>query len=274
MKHKIDVMISTRDRHTETCLLLQSLRTQSFQNFDIIIIDESQTPILMNYPFITMIARLKLENHCVKVIRNNVSGGVCFARNMMIDEQMKNHTDADLCLRVDDDVILQPDFLQRLVSVIDKGFDLASGVVPLLGFPEHIREAEYIFPVINYHELNDKGELSIRHDDCGFCYDKSDILPTAQFRTNCLYKYKLHTDGIRYPKNLTNVGFREELHFSFQALIKGYKIGVDTGAVAYHTQTPSGGVRCTDYNQNVALDEETTNKWIKKQFEKKGDFLK
>ena len=35
--HKIDIMISTKDRPTELALLLQSLRSQTFQNFDIFI---------------------------------------------------------------------------------------------------------------------------------------------------------------------------------------------------------------------------------------------
>ena len=109
-------------------------------------------------------------------------------------------------------------------------------------------------------------------DECAYCYIEDEIIPTHQFRTNCLYKSKINKK-VRYPDNLTTVAFREEGFFSFSAIINGYKLAVRTGAVCYHLQTPSGGNRREDYANCVKIDEETWRKWLIKQFEKYGDFL-
>jgi glycosyltransferase involved in cell wall biosynthesis len=270
-KNRVTIHISSKDRHTELALLLESLRHQSFQDFDVIILDDaSGAPIGSSYFIQYYLNRLKLEGHKVKLLRNNVSFGCCAARNKLIDE---DSFDNEYTFRCDDDVLLKEDYIERLVNVIEKyGYDMASGVVPHFGVPEMIRETKFISPIINKHELNDKGELIMNNDDCGYCYDKYEVLPTDQFRTNCLYKSEINKK-ISYPVNLSTVAFREEGFFSMGAIIEGYKIGVDTGAICWHLQCPSGGNRRPDYAQCVQLDEETWRKWLKMKFDKHGDFL-
>jgi hypothetical protein len=112
-------------------------------------------------------------------------------------------------------------------------------------------------------------------DDCGFRYlddNINNIFPTHQFRTNCLYKKEIQ-EKVRYPDNLTTVAFREEGYFSFGAILEGYKIGVDVGAISWHLRCPSGGNRRIDYNECVSLDDETFRKWIKRKFETYGNFI-
>ena len=45
----IAILINVRDRPTELVLLLQSLRTQSYQDFDIFILDDQSGTQLINY---------------------------------------------------------------------------------------------------------------------------------------------------------------------------------------------------------------------------------
>ncbi len=270
MENRITIHICNRDRWTELALLLQSLRAQTYQNFDILILDDaSGTPIGQSQFLSSLFNRVKLEGHRLKLIRNDVSFGCCYARNKCIeDDDFEN----SLTCRLDDDVILQPDFLERLINVIKQGYDMASGVVPLLAHPEIKREINFVKPIINEHKFDDKGNLILQKDELGYCYIEDEIIPTHQFRTNCLYKSEIN-EKVRYPDGLSNVAFREEGFFSFKAIIAGYKIGIDTGAVAYHLQTSSGGNRCPDYAEKVKIDDETFKEWCKKQFEKVGDFL-
>ncbi len=270
MENRITLHIANRDRWTELALLLQSLRTQTYQNFDVIILDDaSGTPIVQSQFLQALFNRLKLEGHKLKVIRNDVSYGCCYARNKCIE---KDDFENLYTLRLDDDVILEPDYIQRLMNVIGLGYDMATGVVPLLAHPELKREIKFVKPIINEHKFDKEGNLILQKDELGFCYIEDEILPTHQFRTNCLYKSVINKK-VRYPDNLTSVAFREEGFFSFNVIIEGYKIAVDTGAVAYHLQTQSGGNRRTDYAECVKIDDETFKKWCKKQFEKHGDFL-
>ena len=271
MENRITIHIATKDRHTELALVLQSLRTQTYQNWDLIILDDaSGAPVVNAYFLNSIITRLKLEKHKVKILRNNNSFGCCFARNMCIE---KDDFDNPLTLRLDDDILPNSDYIQKLLDVIDAGYDMASGVIPNLNTPEIKREVKFVGSIINRHEFDKSGQLIAQADDCGACFIEEVILPTHQFRTNCLYKSEINKK-IKYPDNLTSVAFREEGFFSLGAIIEGYKIGVHTGAVCYHLCTPSGGNRRQDYAQCVTLDNETFVKWCKKQYDKHGDFLK
>ena len=265
---RITIMVASKDRHSEIALLIQSLRTQTYQGWDLVILDECQTPIEVCDYLAKLLNRIRLENHCVKVFKNEVSLGVCNARNMLIKLDYFNNP---YVARLDDDVILESDYLKRLVDVIEiNGYDIASGVTPLLGSPDVIRNADEIGFVINEKEIDQEGNIVKHGDDCGYTYNKSKIFPTHEFRSNALMKKEVLDAGVRYPTNLSPVGFREEAFFSFSAQYKGFKIGVDTSAVAYHLVTPSGGCRFIDYADKVQSDDKYFRKWVKEKFESEG----
>lgn len=271
MENRITVHILTRDRHSELALLLQSLRAQTFQDFDVLILDDaSGNPILNCYFITSLINRMKLEGHRFKLIRNDISFGCCYGRNKCVDEDTFENP---LTLRLDDDVILESEYIEKLLMVINEGYDMASGIIPNLSHPELKRKIEFVKPIINKHEFDKEGNLIKQNDDCGFCYLEDEIIPTHQFRTNCLYKSEINKK-IKYPENLTSVAFREEGFFSLMAILEGYKLAVHTGAIAWHLQTPSGGNRKPDYAECVKIDNETFKKWCKKKFKEKGNFLK
>lgn len=267
---RISLHVTTKDRHTETALLLQSLRTQTYQDWDLVIHDDASGMPLFQAHFISsLIARLKLEGHAVVQLRSNMSKGVCNGRNMCIKHDNLGNP---LTCRLDDDVLLEPDYLEKLVEAINQGYDLVSGVIPLLMMPEHVRETKHLGSVINLHRFDEEGNLVEFRDECAYCYDKDIILSTHQFRTHALYRSELHK-VFSYPENLSMSGFREEGFVSLKLLSEGKKLAVRTGAVAYHLQTPSGGCRSPTYDENVQLDHASWLKFAKKLYGEKGDFL-
>lgn len=270
--HKIDIMLCTKDRPTEVALLLQSLRTQTFQNFDVFIYDDRSGVPLQNYHFLnTIINRMKLENHIITLWRNEIPYGVTRLRKIMADKIIELGT-GNLILRLDDDNLLQPDYIERLVKVIDSGYDIASGVVPHCGIPFIKRETKYVEPFISDVKLNDKGEIIYFGDDCGMEYLDNKIIPSVNFRSMALIKKEVHKE-VSYEDNLGFCSFREEQWFSFRALLKGFKIGVDTGAVAYHLQTPSGGERTHEYQNGLQTNHELLSNFCQRIYKEKGDFL-
>ena len=269
--NNIAVHICTKDRPTEVALLLQSLRTQTCQNFNCVILDDgSGTPIINHYFVNYMIERMKQEGHKIVVIRNDAPSGVSSARQQLVDYTMKYGDEKYIC-RVDDDVLLEPNYLDELIEVIYHGYDLASGItVPFVGMPI-VRDINSIGDVIGECQLNDKGELILNMDDCVTLFTEKKILPTHHFRSCALYKKELHEAGVDYINKLSRNGFREEQILSFKAILKGFKLGVNTMAINYHLQTPSGGEKDTmnmcGFNQDRF--EETT----KRMFEDYGDFI-
>jgi len=270
--HKVDIMICTKDRPTEVALLLQSLRTQTFQNWDLYIYDDRSGVPIQNYNFIqAMVNRLKLENHCVFIWRNDLPLGVTRLRQIMVERILEVGT-GDLILRLDDDNLPEPDYIERLVKCIDMGYDIASGLVPHCAIPFIKQETKFVKPFISDVRLNDKGEIIYFGDDCGMEYIEKEIIPSVNFRSMALIKKEVH-QKVKYEDNLGFCSFREEQFFSFRAILEGFHIVVDTGAIAWHLNTPSGGERTQQYYDGLQQNHELLNKFCQKIYKEKGDFL-
>lgn len=269
---KIDIMICTKDRPSELALLLQSLRTQTHQDFDIYIYDDRSGMLIQQHHFlITLINRIKLEGHNVVIWRNQIPYGVTRLRRMMVEKIMKIGK-GEAILRLDDDNLLNPDYIERLIKVLDAGYDIASGIVPPTGMAMIKRDANRIKDFISDVKMDAEGNIIYFGDDCGFEFYNNKIIPSPNFRSMALIKKEVHKE-VEYEDNLGFCSFREEQFFSFRALVKGFKIGVDTGAIAYHMQTPSGGERTQEYQTELQSNHELLNKFTKKLFAKHGDFL-
>ncbi len=270
--HKVDIMICTKDRPTEIGLLLQSLRTQTFQNFDVYIYDDRSGVPIQNYHFIQQIvSRMKLENHNVTIWRNEIPYGVTRLRRVMV-EKILEIGNGDSILRLDDDNLPEPDYIERLVKCLDDDWDIASGLVPGCGMSFIKRKTEFVKPFISDVKLNEKGEIVYFGDDCGMEYMEKEVIPSPNFRSMALIKKEVH-EKVKYEDNLGFCSFREEQFFSFRALLEGFKICVDTGAIARHLNTPSGGERTQSYYDGLQTNNELLNKFCQKIFKEKGDFL-
>ncbi len=269
---KVDVMICTKDRPSEIGLLLQSLRTQTHQDFDIYIHDDrSGMPILQHHFIQAIINQLKLEGHHVIVWRNNIPLGVTRLRQQTVDKIM-DIGKGESILRLDDDNLLEPDYIERLVKCLNEGYDIASGLVPPCGVPQTARETKYIKPFISDVKMDDKGQIIHFGDECGFKYLEKEILPSVNFRSMALIKKSVH-EKVKYEDNLGFCSFREEQFFSFRALLAGFKICVDTGVVAYHLNTPSGGERTKEYSDGLNTNHEILNQLCQKWHGEHGNFL-
>lgn len=266
---RVSIHVATKDRHSEIACLLVSLRTQTFQDWDLVLLDESQTPLELHVPTMFLLNRLKQEGHHINYVRNDKSRGVCNARNLCIENDPFNN---EYICRLDDDVVIDPDYLEKLVNVIKSGYDIASGITPLMNQAELVRDMERLKGKVNGLDFNDVGDITYYGDDCGMSYDTDEkycIAPADHFRSCAMYKSEIH-DHFKYETNLSPVGFREESFFSLRARWLGYKIGVDLSAKAWHFVTPSGGCRFDNYPDLVRQDNETFVKWAKRMFKKNG----
>jgi len=271
MTERIAIMIAVRDRPTELAMLLQSLYTQTYQDFDIFIRDDCGGTPLNVYHFLNcMIMRMQLSGHKVIINRNDFGLGVSKNRQALV-EDVKKYKDYPLMARIDDDVILESDFLERLVKTLNKGFTLVSGVTPPMVQPVLKREK---LPLIgNQVVLDNEGNYILNNDDFGNLFYDEKIIPAHHFRSSALYKSKIHEKVNYTPTKLTKHGFREEQIFSYKCLMEGFKIGVDTGAIAWHQLTPSGGERFAESNELVKQNEEVLKEFTKEHKDKLNEIF-
>lgn len=267
MNERVSIHVSTRDRHSELMVLLQSLRYQTFQEFDVCIVDSSQTPAWGHPTIQALITRMQMEGHGFRFAQAEVEGN-CQKRNQLI--KIDNFGNPYI-LRLDDDVFIEKDYIERLVNVMRQGYDIASGVTPYAGMPEFRRETQFVKPIINRMDFENRRI----GDDCGVAYCESEIIPAHSARSCFMFRRELLDAGIRFEEGLTNVAFREEQFFCLRAAWAGFnKFAVDTGAIAWHLMTQSGGCRYPNYSQLVQADDFRFWTWCDRQYKKRGSPFK
>jgi len=269
---KVDVNIISKNREPYLYGLLLSLKYQTHKNFDVYILDDgSQMPLQNNHYLMTLIQRLKFEGHRVELIRQDRSQGIVKSRQKLVEHTLENGT-GEAILRLDDDTFLEDNYIENLVNVLEMGYDIASGITPPAGNPLMERDIDFVSPVINRCVLDNEGNFIINSDDCGHSYYNNKVLLADHFRSAALIKKEVHK-VIAYEEVFTNCGFREEQFFSFRAILAGFKIGVDTGAIMWHCLAPSGGDRKQEY-QNLALEnQKMLNRYTRKWYKENGDFI-
>lgn len=275
VNRRVAVLICYKDRPSEVAMLLESLYFQTYQNFDIFMLDDqSGTPLQTYHFFNCIVNRMIYSNHKMFIHKTEFPHGVSKARQKIVDIALSSGRKYDFFMRVDDDVVLEKDFIERLINVIDQGYDLASGVTPPMHVPIFVREPKYIGEIINRVILDNNGNYVFNGDDCGMLYTESVILPAHHFRSSALYKVEIH-DKVNYlPTKLTKHGFREEQIFSYKMLMSGLKIGVDTGAIAWHQMTPSGGERFSDSAQLIQINQGVLEEFTKENKEELNRIFK
>ena len=256
------VLINVKDRPTELAMLLESLMFQTYQNFDVFILDDVSGTPLTNYHFFNcIVSLLRRKKIKVYVDRTQFPHGVSKARQSIVDWAMKG--EYEYFCRVDDDVVLEPDFLQKLINVIEQDYDISSGVTPPMGIPTFVRNPITLKGIANRVILDEEGNYILNADDCGSQYTSGEILPMHHFRSSALMKREV-LEKVKYlPTKLTKHGFREEQIFSYKAIMKGFKIGVDLGAIAWHQLTPSGGERFAESNELVKINQQVLEEFTK-----------
>ncbi len=125
----IDILIPTYRRSAALAVTLTSLLAQSCRSFRIVISDQTEDSDLMASGEVQAVLRvLRTHGHTVDVYRNLPRRGIAEQRQFLLDRATSLY-----CLFLDDDLILEPDVVERMLIAIqeeDCGF-VGSAVIGL-----------------------------------------------------------------------------------------------------------------------------------------------
>jgi len=234
---RIAVAIPTKNRPSYLAALLASLVSQSFQNWLLVINDSSDTPIEEHAAIQDLLTLIKSMGHPVQTIHTQ-SG---WDRHQQAMDAVP--PDVEVIVRVDDDVMLTPHFLED----IQKPFRLfADRPVAAVGgcIPEpHLRALDLDLQLTEKNWAPTVDEPSWRLQ--GNHYTTREVLEVEALLGHaiCYRRSAVAAVGGWAVKGYSHHAYREETDVCMRLRAAAYELLVTTEALAWHLYSPAGGSR-------------------------------
>lgn len=133
----VDVLIPTYRRKTGLAIVLTSLLGQRFTDFDVIVSDQTpeEEAYLDSAEIRALVAALAYHGHRVRLLRNLPARGIAQQRQFLLEQAT-----APYVQYLDDDLILEPGVLERMVETIRReGCGFVGCAAAGLGWLEDVR---------------------------------------------------------------------------------------------------------------------------------------
>lgn len=133
----VDVLIPTYGRKTGLAMVLTSLLGQTFTDFDVIVSDQTdeQDGYLDSIEIQTAVQALRYHGHRVHLHRNLPRRGLAQQRQFLLEQSA-----ALLVHYLDDDVVIEPRVMERLLSVVQaNGCGFAGAAAAGLNYLDDVR---------------------------------------------------------------------------------------------------------------------------------------
>lgn len=215
---RVSVIIPTKNRRTDLEETIRTLLVQTRMADELIIVDQSQTESL-----------LQTSPLSLKYINNPEITGASQARN----EGMKQAT-GDFWLFLDDDVVLEPDFIEKLLAAYAPGVTGVSGII-----------TNYSAPPIMQRILTAIFQLGPFHDGRqAIYYDAERLAGSAPIKvsgfTGGLMSFRAdEIRGLWFDENLHGACFAEDIDFCAR-LPRNSVLLITPQARLLHKRSPEG----------------------------------
>lgn len=133
---QVDVLVPTRNRPAALAATLATLVGQQYQGFDVIVSDQSDGDASYDCGEVRSVVRLlQARGHRVTLQRNLPRRGLAQQRQFLLD-----HSTAPYVLYLDDDVLLEPEQIGRMLAALrEAGCGFVGSAVIGLSFRDDVR---------------------------------------------------------------------------------------------------------------------------------------
>jgi len=132
----VDILIPAYTRPGALAATLTALMPQTFKDFRVVVSDQSEDSDLIDaYEVIAVVRILRTHGHVVDVFKHTPPRGMAEQRQFLLDQ-----ASAPYVLFIDDDIILEPDMVERLLKAIrEEGCGFVGAAVVGLSFIKDVR---------------------------------------------------------------------------------------------------------------------------------------
>ncbi len=234
---RVNVCVATKNRTDMLHQLLWSLIRQERREWDLVIVDDSDVPVkwesLGVYP--RLFREIIRTGHDIRVAPGpGVSRiGAAYQAGFQTAKQ-----DNPLFLRVDDDSWLEPDYLSRLVAVMERDDVAACG-----GLFLHPGSDIETLPADDDRLKHARiAHLSDTVNIQWFRHAQADLIPVEHLTANILFSSRWLERVGGFESILYNQ-HRDETQVTWRLHVEGGRLFVNPAAVAWHLRGVNGGAR-------------------------------
>jgi len=242
---QIEVGIPTKDRYEHLALALWSVAEQTYQDFKITIIDDSDDrKDVRELPYILPILnRLDSEGHAWRLFYGDKKGP---------HWALQKAIDLSRCPYVflfDDDAILDTKCLEHLVEAWNEVEKNTPGKIaavgPIVTIPGANREFYYLPEGYKWFKRYNGfiDEYGMCYGDHIWRYHPNDELQECSNLQGFLFDLEKAKEIGGFDLNYNITAFRTETDFCYSLFKKGYKLYVQPKALIWHSHSPVGGIR-------------------------------
>ncbi len=255
---RVLIDIVTRDRHSYLCSLITSLLGQTFKNWDVIIeCDDIDDSMPADHQIMNIMDRCMHEGHVWRIIRSHRQGPhMAHDRTLQMAKDDPNVKYKLVC-RIDDDIYVRPDFLEKLFDVYLKDTKAEIAAVSGVYLNPKRSEAEQTAPPNFESDINYAGKIDHNVPWPYICvYPKGTGLRAVEhLYSSFMYRLEAAVAIGGYCKRFSQIGHREESDFSYRFTLAGWKQYIHPEAIGFHFSAPGGGIRANNINNRQQLAE-------------------
>lgn len=240
MNANVTAIVSTKDRYfTSLPHLLISIAMQTVKPDKLIIYDDGEHKDLRNEQI--------YQNIFLLLQQKGISWEVAFGNRIgQVANHNKSIDDAktDWIWRLDDDNVVEPDVLEKLLKNAEDDVGAVGGLV--------------LDPKYSYNHPNSLASNRIEDIYLGLniqWYVGTGVKEVDHLYSTFIYRKEAAKQVGGYCKELSRVGHREETLFTYSLKRAGWKVLVDSSAVTWHMRASQGGIR-SDSNRDMWMRDE------------------
>jgi hypothetical protein len=251
---QIEIGIPSRDRYAQLAMALWGLTEQTYQDFLVTIIDDSENrQDIRQIPYINQILiLLDKQGHKWRLFYGPKKGPH-YCHQLVLNESRCPYV-----WRIDDDTIPDPHCLENLVNAWKEKEGTLShnekgeasvvkvgAIGPVVLEPASPKEFEYLPDGYQYFKKF-RGKI----DEYGACYGDyhwrrhpDNNLQEVDHLQCFLTSLDIAREIGGYDLEYGPPGHREETDFTYRVYLEGYKLYVQPQATLWHLPSPTGGIR-------------------------------
>lgn len=239
----ISVIIPTKYRHQDLLNTIESISLQTSLPNELIIVDQNTPSDIKNAVF-SMFNRLevfKKNNVILKYIHDPQITGITQARNRGIEKN-----ESDILLFLDDDVVLEKDFIFNILKIYRKYPKIAGAGGVITNYNRQIGLVSKAF--LRIFRLGNFADPRISIFSNPNRYKNTDYVATFKLSGGLTSFRKEILQEFKFDENFIGYGLLEDFDFSFR-ISRKYKVVIIPKARLIHVRSDTGRLNDKKYTE-------------------------